>query len=85
MDLTHADIKPENILISDNGDICLTDFGLAVFSDDYHSPVTGTRQYSPPEIILGRIQNNNKTNTNLIFRIWLGSFIGYMVSCLFNC
>jgi serine/threonine protein kinase len=55
MDCTHADIKPENILISSNGDICLTDFGLSVFSDDYHPLITGTRQYSGPEIILGNV------------------------------
>ena len=54
MDLTHADIKPENVLLTDTDDIRLTDFGLSVFTEDYHSPKVGTRQYSSPEVVLGK-------------------------------
>jgi len=55
--IAHGDIKPENILLASRETFTtetrLLDFGLAVFREDHHSRVVGTRQYSPPEIILG--------------------------------
>lgn len=64
--LVHTDLKPENILLRDSSftvrdgtrvpiisDICLIDFGGATFDDQHHSSIIATRQYRPPEVILG--------------------------------
>ena len=56
----HQDIKPENILILDDGEIRLIDFGIALekkerklFSRGY-SKFIGTPDYMAPERLLGR-------------------------------
>lgn len=55
--IIYRDLKPENILIHRDGHVCLTDFGLAKYSDD--EPVDekashtfcGTLEYMAPEVI----------------------------------
>lgn len=52
--IIHHDIKPENILISQNGEVKLTDFSLAVQKKkDYISSkkISGSPSYVAPEII----------------------------------
>jgi len=69
-ELVHTDLKPENILLVDSSftlkdgvrkpiksDICLIDFGGATFSDQHHSSIIATRQYRPPEVIMGLLWN----------------------------
>lgn len=34
-------------------DICVIDFGSAVFKSEYHSRIVSTRHYRAPEVILG--------------------------------
>ena len=48
MGISHNDIKPENILITDEGVVKLCDFGL-VNRDEVNSRVIGTPEYWPPE------------------------------------
>ncbi len=56
----HQDIKPENVLVLDNGEIRLIDFGIALekkerrlFTHGY-SKFIGTPDYMAPERLLGR-------------------------------
>ncbi|KAG8985861.1 hypothetical protein FRB93_005587 [Tulasnella sp. JGI-2019a] len=50
--ITHADIKPENIMIKDDGHLVLCDFGLAYIGDAALVP-GGTHLYTPPEVEQG--------------------------------
>ncbi|KAG9008387.1 hypothetical protein FRB94_013309 [Tulasnella sp. JGI-2019a] len=47
--ITHADIKPENIMIKDGGHLIICDFGLAYVGDAVLMP-GGTQLYTPPEV-----------------------------------
>jgi serine/threonine protein kinase len=55
--VVHRDIKPGNIMHSDNGIIKIMDYGLHRFEDDPFSEnndkMVGTPQYMPPEFISG--------------------------------
>lgn len=53
----HRDVKPENILLSSDGEVFLTDFGLVLFEDDEQikreGEIAGTFGYLPPDALLG--------------------------------
>ena len=55
--IIHRDVKLENILMNDFGDVKITDFGLAIESKSKEteiSGVAGTPLYMAPEVITGK-------------------------------
>jgi len=47
----HGDIKPENIMVSHNGNATLVDFGFACKAGSPATSIRGTREYMAPEQI----------------------------------
>ena len=62
--IVHRDIKPGNIMITDQGDVKVMDFGIARALDDVSATMTatwnvvGTAQYLSPEQASGEIADN---------------------------
>src|SRR5207248_7886612 len=56
--IIHRDVKPENILVAHNGDLLLSDFGIAVqargVSNQRTEQALGTIAYIAPEQLLGQ-------------------------------
>ena len=56
-EVVHGDLKPDNILIRNDGTLAVSDWGFARDSSNAHSPhckeFHGTDHYAPPELLLG--------------------------------
>ena len=52
----HRDLKPANVMIDENGDVRITDFGLAGLTEEFGAGVAleGTPEYMSPEQLAGR-------------------------------
>ncbi|MCB9719187.1 MAG: protein kinase [Myxococcales bacterium] len=51
--VVHRDVTPQNVLISSEGEVFLTDFGIARYGADISAEMFGTLQYIAPEQALG--------------------------------
>ena len=74
--LIHRDLKPENLLVGKNGEIILSDFGIAAIAHGSASMDTnfyvGTIPYSAPEQILGKPrQESDQYALGVIVYEWL--------------
>jgi len=53
----YRDLKPENLLLTDDGHICMTDFGISkeglIAEDDRTATFCGTPEYLAPEVLEG--------------------------------
>lgn len=47
--IIHRDLKTDNLVLDDRGDLLLTDFGLARFQNSKSYSGSGTPQWQPPE------------------------------------
>src|SRR5579872_5903121 len=51
--VVHRDLKPANVMIDGDGNVRITDFGLAVATSDADAAHAGTPQYMAPEQLRG--------------------------------
>ena len=65
----HRDLKPGNVMIDENGNVRITDFGLAGLTEDFKGDVAleGTPEYMSPEQFTGK----NLTNRSDIYSLGL--------------
>jgi len=50
----HRDVTPQNVMISSEGEVLLTDFGIARYEAEISREMLGTLQYIAPEQALGQ-------------------------------
>ena len=67
----HRDVKPENLVLDENGYVRITDFGIAkIFSNKNSSETSGTPGYMAPEVM-------NRQNHTLAVDYFAVGVIGY--------
>lgn len=85
LNIIHRDIKPENILIGQNGTLLLSDFGIAIVSQNsrssHHQDIGGTIAYSAPEQLQGRSRPaSDQYSLGIALYEWLSGELPYQGS-----
>ena len=52
LNLTHTDLKPENVVLDRKKNVKIIDLGSAIFDHEFHYPLISTRNYRAPEVVL---------------------------------
>jgi serine/threonine protein kinase len=53
-EVLHRDLKPANVMIDGDGNVRVTDFGIATVTADAGAEMAGTPRYMAPELLAGR-------------------------------
>jgi len=71
----HRDLKPANVMIDGDGNVRITDFGIATSGGEDDTAVVGTPQYMAPELLAGKpasIQSDIYALGLVLFEIFTG-------------
>ncbi|MGL4463858.1 MAG: serine/threonine protein kinase [Planctomycetia bacterium] len=77
-DVFHADVKPDNLMATREGDVKLIDFGLAWRAGERKDRVQGTLEYLAPETASDKVVNASSEIFNLgatMFRMLTGKAV----------
>jgi len=72
----HRDLKPANVMLDGNGDVRITDFGIATAAADVGVEIAGTPQYMAPELLAGKpasVQSDLYALGLILFEVFTGT------------
>lgn len=75
----HRDLKPSNILINENCDLKICDFGLARIQEPQMTGYVSTRYYRAPEIMLTWRRYNEKVDMWSVGCIFAEMLLGHPI------